>query len=225
MNEILFDDIEDFKKCMYTIKSKNGLLDRRGYVLHKNYDDIDYEIINDNNNIEMMGKRDNLDDYIYFYFVNNTSFLSKSYKTKSINNINVVESTIKKLYDIPNSKEINIDLVIILTQKLKLNNYILEKKIVDKIDIENIQIFQYTHLLFNITLHSKSPTSIKVISKEEDIKQICKLKNIDDKNKLPKIMLTDPLANFYGLKIGELFEFERTSRNAGKYIYYRVCTI
>ena len=101
----------------------------------------------------------------------------------------------------------------------------MQKKIVDKIDIENIQIFQYTHLLFNITLHSKCPTSIKVISKEEDIKQICKLKNIDDKNKLPKIMLTDPLANFYGLKIGELFEFERTSRNAGKYIYYRVCTI
>ena len=33
----------------------------------------------------------------------------------------------------------------------------------------------------------------------------------------------DPLANFYGIKIGEIFEFKRNNINSGTYIYYRLC--
>ena len=40
---------------------------------------------------------------------------------------------------------------------------------------------------------------------------------------LPKILLSDPLANFYGLQVGELFEFKKYSKNSGIYIYYRAC--
>ena len=35
--------------------------------------------------------------------------------------------------------------------------------------------------------------------------------------------MNDPLANFYGLRVGELFEFKKFNKNAGMYIYYRVC--
>ena len=59
----------------------------------------------------------------------------------------------------------------------------------------------------------------------DDIKQICTIKNIDSVNKLPKILITDPLSNFYGLKKGELFEFKRPNKNSGIYTYYRVCTL
>ena len=224
MSEILFNTIEEFKKCMNTITETDGLLDKRGYELHEKFNNLDLNEYNNFNSIELMGhKKDNNDYYCFIYFVNNTSFLSKSYKTKSENNINKIEENIRKLYNIDNNKKIDINLIIILTQPLKINNYILEKKIIEKIDIENIQIFTYANLLFNITKHSKIPKHIRVISNKDEIKKICELKNISGTDKLPKILLSDPLANFYGLRVGELFEFKKYSKNSGIYIYYRVC--
>lgn len=225
MNEILFNNINDFKKCMNTIREEGGLLDKRGYQLHEKFNDFDFNEYNNFNSIELMGHKPNEDKYCFIYFVNNTSFLSKSYKTKSENNINRVEENIRHIYKISNSTNININLIIILTQPLKINNYILEKKIIEKIDIENIQIFTYSNLLFNITKHNKIPKHIRVISDKEEIKEICELKNISSTDKLPKILLSDPLANFYGLQVGELFEFKKYSKNSGIYIYYRVCVI
>ena len=225
MGEILFNTIKDFKKCMNTITETDGLLDKRGYKLHENFNDLNYDELNNFNSIELMGHKLNENKYCFIYFVNNTSFLSKSYKTKSENNINKVEENIRYLYKIDNSITIDINLIIILTQPLKINNYILEKKIIEKIDIENIQIFTYANLLFNITKHNKIPKHIKVISDKEEIKKICELKNISGTDKLPKILLSDPLANFYGLRVGELFEFKKYSKNSGIYIYYRVCVL
>ena len=181
MSEILFNTIEEFKKCMNTITETDGLLDKRGYELHEKFNNLDLNEYNNFNSIELMGhKKDNNDYYCFIYFVNNTSFLSKSYKTKSENNINKIEENIRKLYNIDNNKKIDINLIIILTQPLKINNYILEKKIIEKIDIENIQIFTYANLLFNITKHSKIPKHIRVISNKEEIKEICELKNISE---------------------------------------------
>jgi DNA-directed RNA polymerase subunit H (RpoH/RPB5) len=225
MSEILFNTIGEFKKCMNTITENDGLLDKRGYQLHEKFNDLDFNEYNNFNSIELMGQKPNSDTYCFMYFVNNTSFLSKSYKTKSENNINKVEENIRKLYNIDNNKEIDINLIIILTQPLKINSYILEKKIIEKIDIENIQIFTYANLLFNITKHSKIPKHIRVISDKNEIKELCELKNISGTDKLPKILLSDPLANFYGLRVGELFEFKKYSKNSGIYIYYRVCVI
>ena len=186
MSEILFNTITDFKKCMKTIIEVDGLLDKRGYKLHENFDNLDYEKMNNFNSIELMGHKSNENKYCFMYFVNNTSFLSKSYKTKSVNNINKVEETIREFYKIDNNKNIDINLIIILTQPLKINSYILEKKIIEKIDVENIQIFTYNNLLFNITKHVKIPQHIRVISNKDEIRKICELKNISDTSKLPK---------------------------------------
>lgn len=221
MAEILFNNINDFYKCFNTLTEKDGLLDKRGYKLHENFENLNFSDLNNNNSIELIGKK-NEDTYCFIYFVNNTSFLSKSYKTKCINNINNIKNEIIKLYNL-NTDVLNINLIIILTQLLKINNYILEKKIIEKINFSNIQIFTYNNLLFNITKHSRIPQNIRVISDPEEIENLCKIKNISNINKLPKILLSDPLANFYGLQIGELFEFKKYSKNSGVYIYYRVC--
>ena len=223
MTEILFNNLNDFKKCMNTLTEDKGLLYHRGYELHDNYKNLDYGLWNNYNSIELMGSKPNSNHYCFIYFVNNTSFLSKSYKTKSENNINEVEENIRKLYNLDENEKIEINLIIILTQLLKINNYILEKKILEKIEIDNIQIFTYSNLLFNITKHKKIPQYIKVISDKKDIEDLCKLRNIDNIDKLPKIQLSDPLANFYGLRIGQIFEFKKNSKNSGVYIYYRVC--
>jgi DNA-directed RNA polymerase subunit H (RpoH/RPB5) len=223
MAEILFNSLDDFRKCMNTLTEENGLLYHRGYNLHDDYKNLDYGDWNNYNSIELMGSKPSSNKYCFIYFVNNTSFLSKSYKTKSENNINNVEDGIRKLYNLDENEEIEINLIIILTQLLKINNYILEKKILEKIDIDNIQIFTYSNLLFNITKHKKIPQHIKIISEKKDIEELCKLRNIDNIDKLPKIQLSDPLANFYGLRIGQIFEFKKNSKNSGVYIYYRVC--
>lgn len=222
MTEQLFSNISEFKKCMKTITEKDGLLDKRDYMLHKKFDNLDYNELNNYDSIELIGEsRSNKNLYCFIYFVNNTSFLSKSYKTNSENNINKIEEEIKKLYNLTNDIEIN--LIIVLTQLMKINNYILEKKIIEKINIDNIQIFTYNNLLFNITKHSKIPKYIRVIKDKNEIKELCELRNISDTSKLAKIQMTDPLANFYGLRVGQLFEFKKFNKNAGIYIYYRVC--
>lgn len=222
MTEQLFSNISEFKKCMKTITEKDGLLDKRDYMLHKKFDNLDYNELNNYDSIELIGEsKSNKNLYCFIYFVNNTSFLSKSYKTNSENNINKIEEEIKKLYNLTNDIEIN--LIIVLTQLMKINNYILEKKIIEKINIDNIQIFTYNNLLFNITKHSKIPKYIRVIKDKNEIKELCELRNISDTSKLAKIQMTDPLANFYGLRVGQLFEFKKFNKNAGIYIYYRVC--
>ena len=222
MSEILFNNIDEFKKCMKTINETDGLLSKRNYVLHTKFNDLDYNELNNYNSIELIGKSTvNNNLYCFIYFVNNTSFLSKSYKTTSSNNINKIEEEIKKLYNLTDDIEIN--LIIVLTQLMKINNYILEKKIIEKINIDNIQIFTFNNLLFNITKHSRIPKHIRVIRDKNEIEELCKLRNISDINKLCKIHMNDPLANFYGLRVGELFEFKKFNKNAGIYIYYRVC--
>lgn len=224
MTEVLFSNVKEFKKCMNTITEDDGLLSKRDYMLHDKFNNLNYNELNNYNSIELIGKSKSNDNlYCFIYFVNNTSFLSKSYKTNSSNNINKVEEEIKLLYNLNKNTEIEINLIIILTQLMKINNYILEKKIIEKINIENIQIFTYNNLLFNITKHSKIPKHIRVIRNKNEINELCKLRNISDINKLAKIQMNDPLANFYGLRVGELFEFKKYNKNAGIYIYYRVC--
>jgi len=222
MSEILFNNIDEFKKCMKTINETDGLLSKRNYVLHDKFKELDYNELNNYNSIELIGKSTVNDKlYCFIYFVNNTSFLSKSYKTTSSNNINKIEEEIKKLYNLTDDIEIN--LIIVLTQLMKINNYILEKKIIEKINIDNIQIFTFNNLLFNITKHSRVPKHIRVIRDKNEINELCKLRNISNINKLCKINMNDPLANFYGLRVGELFELKKFNKNAGMYIYYRVC--
>ena len=222
MSEILFNNIDEFKKCMKTINETDGLLSKRNYVLHDKFKELDYNELNNYNSIELIGKsKVNNNLYCFMYFVNNTSFLSKSYKTTSSNNINKIEEEIKTLYNLTDDIEIN--LIIVLTQLMKINNYILEKKIIEKINIDNIQIFTFNNLLFNITKHSRVPKHIRVIRDKNEINELCKLRNISNINKLCKINMNDPLANFYGLRVGELFELKKFNKNAGMYIYYRVC--
>jgi DNA-directed RNA polymerase subunit H (RpoH/RPB5) len=222
MSELLFNNINDFKLCLNTLINNNGLLDRRGFILNKSYKELDLEEINNYSSYQIVASKPESNDYLFIYFVNNSSFLSKTYKTKN-KNIYEIEDIIKNLYNIDPNIKINIDLIVILTRSFKINTNILEKKIYEKIKVNKINIFLYNYLLFNISTHSLMPHNIKIISNKTEIDVICKNKNIDDKYKLPKIFSNDALSNFYGLKKGQLFEFKRPSKNAGIYIYYRVC--
>ena len=222
MTDNLFNNINEFKKCYKTITEEDGLLDKRNFKLHDKFKNIDFNILNLENSYYIIAQNNNNPNYfIFIYFINTTGFLSKTYKNK---NINIFDSKkyIKDLYNINNINDIKLDIIIIFTKNIKINNLI-EKKLTEKMNLNNIQTFCYINLLFNITKHKYIPSYIKVISDINDINNICKIKNIKDVNQLPKINIIDPLANFYGLKIGDLFEFKRNNSNSGTYIYYRLC--
>ena len=222
MTDNLFNNINEFKKCYKTITEDDGLLDKRNFNLHDKFKNIDFNILNLENSYYIIARNNNNPNYfIFIYFINTTGFLSKTYKNK---NINIFDSKkyIKDLYNINNINDIKLDIVIIFTKNIKINNLI-EKKLTEKMNINNIQTFCYINLLFNITKHKYIPSYIKVISDIDEIDYICKMKNIKDVKQLPKINIIDPLANFYGLKIGDLFEFKRNNLNSGIYIYYRLC--
>lgn len=221
MNDSLFTNLNDFKSCIKTLTEIDGLLNRRNFKLHNIYDNIDIESINLQNSYYMIAQNiDNKTKFIFIYFINTTGFLSKTYKSKNINLLDC-KKYIKELYNI-NINNIIVDIIIIFTKSIKINNLI-EKKIIEKININNIQIFSYKNLLFNVSKHKYIPKYIKIISDKKEIDLICKTKNIDNVQKLPKINIMDPLSNFYGIKIGELFEIRRNNHNSGEYIYYRLC--
>ena len=222
MTDNLFNNINEFKKCYKTITEEDGLLDKRNFKLHNKFTNIDFNILNLENSYYIIAQNNNNPNYfIFIYFINTTGFLSKTYKNK---NINVFDSKkyIKDLYNIVNINDIKLDIVIIFTKNIKINNLI-EKKLTEKMNLNNIQTFCYINLLFNITKHKYVPQHIKIISDLDEINNICKMKNIENINHLPKINIIDPLANFYGIKIGNLFEFKRKNLNSGTYIYYRLC--
>ena len=222
MTDNLFNDVNDFKKCYNTIIEKNGLLCKRNFKLHDSFKNIEFNVLNLENSYYMIAQNNiNSNYFIFIYFINTTGFLSKTYKNKNINIYDCMKY-IKKLYNINNINDIVLDIIIIFTKNIKINNLV-EKKLAEKIKINNIQTFCYINLLFNITKHKYIPQHIKIISDIDEINNILKKKNIEDVNQLPKINIIDPLANFYGIKIRNLFELKRQNANSGTYIYYRLC--
>jgi DNA-directed RNA polymerase I, II, and III subunit RPABC1 len=81
------------------------------------------------------------------------------------------------------------------------------------------EIFLTKMLMFNITHHHIVPKH--TILNEEDSKKI--LNSFDaTKNQLPKLLSTDPVAKYYGMKSGDICKITRNSPMTGESIYYRI---
>ena len=81
------------------------------------------------------------------------------------------------------------------------------------------EVFLTKMLMFNITHHELVPKH--VILTEEEAKKV-----IDDfdatKSQLPKLLPTDPVAKYYGMKTGTVCKIVRNSQMTGESIYYRI---
>jgi len=60
----------------------------------------------------------------------------------------------------------------------------------------------------------------EILSKKE-VEELLKKYNVT-KDKLPKILITDPAVKAIGAKVGDVIKIERESPTAGKSYYYRV---
>ena len=83
-----------------------------------------------------------------------------------------------------------------------------------------IQIFWLNSLLFDITQHELTP-EYKILTEEEKQNVLDTYHITEDK--MDYLVFTDPLANFYGVRIGQVVEAKELSETNGFNIYYKLC--
>jgi DNA-directed RNA polymerase subunit H (RpoH/RPB5) len=84
-----------------------------------------------------------------------------------------------------------------------------------------VQILCLDSLLFNISQHELVP-NYRILTNIEKKELIDKL-YLEDENRLPFVLVTDPLAKFYGMRIGQAVEIEYNNETNGKNKFYRLC--
>ena len=86
----------------------------------------------------------------------------------------------------------------------------------------SIEVFTVSELVVNITEHELVPKHI--LLSEVEKKLLLDKYRIKDPNQLPKILISDPVARYLGLKRGDVVKIIRKSETAGKYITYRIAS-
>jgi len=86
-------------------------------------------------------------------------------------------------------------------------------------EFKSYEVFLTKNLMFNITQHEIVPKHI--LLGEEDAKRV-----LDEfqatKQQLPKLLSTDPVAKYYGMKSGDICKIIRHSPMTGESFYYRM---
>ena len=139
----------------------------------------------------------------YIYFHNEPKSITKS-------DLKVLLTNLIKEYE-----DDKLKLTIIL--KEKGNGSILKE--LNKEIYKNVEIFMNKNLMFNITHHEYVPKHIILNKEEEDILLD---KYNTTKNKLPKILKSDPVVKYYGMKHDQICKIIRKSPEVGESIYYRI---
>ena len=83
-----------------------------------------------------------------------------------------------------------------------------------------IQIFWLNALLFDITESELTP-SYTILDEEEKQKVLDRYHVTEDK--IENVLFTDPLANFYGVKIGNMVKAVEVSETNGFNTFYKLC--
>ena len=126
-------------------------------------------------------------------------------------------NSIKVFFDIMQDAKVNSG-IIIMSGKLSQQ----AKQKINEINSQiQIEVFSIGELVVNITEHELVPKHI-LLNKEEK-------KNLLDRykikpNQLPKILISDPVARYLGLKRGDVVKIVRVSETAGRYITYRIAS-
>jgi len=137
-----------------------------------------------------------------------------------IRNQNII-SCIDEIYEsnIIDKKDV---LVIITRDKINYQGSIVEY--INRIFFQNnifAQVLCLNNLLFNITNHELVP-KYRIMTHDEKNEIINKL-YLESKEQLPNILITDPVAKFYGVRVGDICEIEYNNHTNGKNKFYRLC--
>ena len=173
------------------------------------------------NEIHSLVTNDLLDMLVTNEITNKKVYIKYFNLDKSIrpNNVHEIVESLFNIEQILN----NTDELIIITkdepnetlQKLQRSIYAHDNIYVNIINIERLQ--------FNILEHTLVPKHT-VIYDVNHIESIKKQYNIINNSEFPTISRFDPVSQVLGIRPGELFEIERSSKTAIKNKFYRICS-
>ena len=83
----------------------------------------------------------------------------------------------------------------------------------------NLEIFTHNELIFNITKNYLVPQHI--LLNEEEKQEIYKKYNMKNNDNFQQILVKDPVAKYYAMKVGDLCKIIRSSPSSGIGISYR----
>jgi len=135
-------------------------------------------------------------------------------KKYGIKFINMFLTTIKKEASIENFLTKNTD-----THKFIIINKLSDRAIKQILEYENTEVFTVDELLVVIIDHNIVPQHILLTSEEKD--KYFSVFNHHPRD-MKKILVNDPVARFYGAKVGDLFKIIRPSITSGKEVDYRM---
>ena len=200
---------EELSQLFKVYKTLNKMMEDRGYLKE------DEKEINYNSFLETI-KKDECMKCTFFKLLdkndpNKKILLYCQYIPIETLNIDILKSFIKILYE----SKMNEGLIIIsgkMSPQAKSKIQEIKNELL-------IEIFTLTELTVNITEHELVPKHILLSLKEKE--DLLKRYRIKD-SQLPKILISDPVARYLGLKRGDVVKIERKSETAGKYITYRI---
>ena len=135
-------------------------------------------------------------------------------KKYGIKFINMFLTTIKKEASIENFLTKNTD-----THKFIIINKLSDRAIKQILEYENTEVFTVDELLVVIIDHNIVPQHILLTQEEKD--KYFSVFNHHPRD-MKKILVNDPVARFYGAKVGDLFKIIRPSITSGKEVDYRM---
>jgi DNA-directed RNA polymerase I, II, and III subunit RPABC1 len=123
-------------------------------------------------------------------------------------------TTIKKETSVENFLEKNSDV-----HKFIIINRLSDRAIKQILEHKNTEVFTMDELLIVVIDHYLVPQHILLSPEEKENYLTIFNHQIRD---MKKILLNDPIAKFYGAKVGDMFKIIRPSITAGKDIDYRI---
>ena len=208
INNILFD----------TLVSRKFILEM---LEKRNYDISEYKS-QGSDELKILFQTNSLDIVIHKNNDPNKIAIVKYLVTKPKIKITSLEKEIGELLnsDLLINKPFEDYEIIILLKDKKSDSL---QKVMDKCISRGIfiQLFWIKNLMYNPMEHRIVPKH-EIISNDEYMEVVKKF-NIQN-NGIPIIYMNDPIAQYLGMRIGQVCKITRNSETSGTYITYRICT-
>ena len=196
-------------KLFRVYKTLNKMMEDRGFNVDATLKEISFsDWLTKNNN------RTTLNGIYYKKDINNSDAIVRLY-FEYLEGFKISANDIGIFFT--NMKEAKADSgIIIISGQLTSQA---KQKLID-INYElQVECFNISELMVNITEHSYVPKH--VLLNDEDKKLLLKRYKVKE-NQLPKILITDPVARYLGLRRGNVVKIIRDSETSGKYVTYRI---
>lgn len=184
--------------------------------IEKNGEQIKKEVLT--NIFKMLRERkliDNIEDFIKNVTLSGTIFKvdtkNGTYDIKIYNNQLTSLNKAPEIDDFLSSSD-NHKILVVTAINNKTKQLILSK-------YSNVEVFLERTLMINLIDHIMIPKH-EVLTDEEAYKLLTEYDI--KKKKLPKILLNDPVAEYYNMKVGQICRIIRSSETAGLGVAYRV---